>query len=159
MKRIKLILLAVFVITSGALSAQNYDTVSGATQKEDGKSMNLSQFRKALEGKDKSMVFSTVNKDGTPNAGVYGSFVNIEENVFAVNSMADTKTTKMNVVRTGKAILILILGEKTADGFHGAKVVLNHVSDAAKIAKYRSKMEKSSEKTTFFTVEKFLIYR
>ena len=56
-------------------------------------------------------------------------------------------------------MFILILGEKTADGFYGAKVVLHHVNDAGKIEKYRAKMEKSSEKTTFFTVEKFLIYR
>ena len=48
--------------------------------------------------------------------------------------------------------------KKTEDGFDGAKVVLKYVDDKDKIAQYRAKMEKSSEKTTFFTVEKFLFY-
>ena len=159
MKKIKLIFLIFSIIMSGSIAAQNYDSVSGATQKAEGKCMNLDQFKKALEDKNKKMVINTVNEDGTPNAALYGSFVSIEDNVFAVNSMAETKTTKINAVRTNMAMLILILSEKTADGFHGAKVVLKHVNDAGKISKYRSKMEKSSEKTTFFTAEKFLIYR
>jgi hypothetical protein len=143
---------------SGTLLAQNYDTVSGATQKADGKTMNLEQFKKALDLKEKSFIFSTVNADGTPNSAVYGSFTNIEENVFAVNSMADSKTTKINVKRDKVAIFLLVLAEKTEDGFDGAKVVLNYVSDPELVKKYRSGMDKSSENTTFFTVEKFLIY-
>lgn len=158
MKQITLIIFAFFMFQGGTLFAQNYDSVSGATQKEDGKSMNLEQFKKALELKTKSLIFSTVNADGTPNAAVYGSFANIEGNVFAVNSMGDSKTTKINVNRNKLAILILVLAEKTEDGFDGAKVVLKPVSNPAKITAYRSEMEKSSEKTTFFTVEKFLIY-
>lgn len=159
MKKLGLIIFACIFLCSGTLFAQNYDTVSGATQKADGKSMNLDQFKKALEIKAKSIVFATVNADGTPNAAAYGSFVNIEDNVFAVNSMADSKTTKMNVIRTKQAILILSLAEKMENGFDGAKVVLKYVSDSEKVKGYRSKMEKSSEKTTLFTVEKFLIYR
>lgn len=159
MKKLGLILFACFILCSGTLFAQNYDTVSGATQKADGKSMNLDQFKKAVGIKTKKLVFSTVNADGTPNAAVYGSFVNIKDNVFAVNSMADSKTTKINVIRTKQALLILCLDEKTEEGFDGAKVVLKYVSDSEKIKGYRAKMEKSSEKTTFFTVDKFLIYR
>lgn len=158
MNKISLLLLALFLLAGGISSAQNYDTVSGATQKADGKMMNLEQFTKALQIKKKKLVFSTVNGDGTPNAAVYGSFMPVEENVFAVNSMADTKTTKANVMRDNLAILLLVLDEKTDDGFDGAKVVLNCVSDSDKIAKYRLKLEKSSERTTFFTVEKFLVY-
>lgn len=159
MKKLQFILLACLLAFSGAVCAQNYDTVSGATQKEDGKSMNFEQFKKALEIKDKKLIFSTVNEDGTPNSAVYGSFNHIQDNVFAVNSMADSKTTKINVNRTGISMLLLVLNEKTSDGFDGAKVVLKHVDDVGLISKYRSKMEKSSEKTTFFSVEKFLIYR
>lgn len=158
MNKITFLLITLIVLFTGICTAQNYDTVSGATQKVDGKSMNLDQFKKAIETKKKKLVFSTVNKDGTPNAAVYGSFIPIEENIFAVNSMADTKTTKVNVVRTNLAILLLSLDEKTPDGFDGAKVVLKYVSDTNEIKKYRSLMEKSSEKTTFFSVEKFLIY-
>ena len=154
----KLVLaLSLIVFMSGNVVAQNYDSVSGATQKEDGKKMNLEQFKKALEMK-KNLVFSTVNADGTPNAAVYASFINIEENVFAVISMADTKTTKINLRERGKAILLLVLDEKTEDDFDGAKVVLNYIDDKEKIHGYLAKMEKSSEKTTFFSVEKFLIY-
>lgn len=156
---LKLLLIAVLIFSAAAVSAQNYDTVSGATQKADGKTMNLEQFKKALEIQKKTMILSTVNADGTPNAGAYGSFVNIEDNVFAVNSMADSKTTKINVKVRKTAILILALDEKTADGFDGAKVVVKYIGDPDKVAGFRSKMEKSSEKTTFFTVEKFLIYR
>ena len=90
MKR-SLLAVILFFATIANSFAQNYDTVSGATQKEDGKKMNIEQFKKALE-MDRKLVFSTVNADGTPNAAVYGSFNNIEENVFAVNSMADSKT-------------------------------------------------------------------
>ncbi|MDX1284791.1 MAG: hypothetical protein R3182_07265, partial [Draconibacterium sp.] len=72
MKKITLILLAVVFISAGAL-AQSYDSVSGATQKEDAKNMNMEHFKKALQQKDKKLVFSTVNEDGTPNAAVYGS--------------------------------------------------------------------------------------
>lgn len=157
-KKISLVFIKIFLLSCGTIFAQNYDTVSGATQKADGKSMTLEQFKKALEIKKKKLVFSTVNADGTPNAAVYGSFIPIEGNVFAVNAMADTKTTKINVKRTKQAILILALDEKTDDGFDGAKVVLKHVSNGYRIADYRKKLEKSSEKTTFFTVEKFLIY-
>lgn len=142
---------------AGVSIAQSYDSVSGATQKEDGKSMNLEQFKKAL-GMEKKLVFSTVNEDGTPNAAVYGSFNHIEGNIFAVNSMADAKTTKINVKRTKEAILLLVLNGKTEDDFDGAKVVLKYIESADKIAKLRAKLEKSSERTTFFSVEKFLIY-
>lgn len=154
----KLLLVTAFFIATVVYGvAQNYDTVSGATQKEDGKKMNIEQFKKALE-MDKKLVFSTVNADGTPNAAVYGSFNNIEENVFAVNSMADSKTTKINVKRQKLAILLLVLNEKTEDEFDGAKVVLKYIDDQEKIAELRAKMEKSSENTTFFAVEEFLIY-
>jgi flavin reductase (DIM6/NTAB) family NADH-FMN oxidoreductase RutF len=154
----KLILFSLFVcFVFTSLQAQNYDSVSGATQKENGEKMNLEQFKKALVT-ERTLVFSTVNADGTPNAAVFASFINIEENVFAVNSIADTKTTKMNLKQNKIAMLIMVLPEKTADGFDGAKVVLKYIDDKDKIAAYRSKMEKSSENTTFFTVEKFLIY-
>lgn len=159
MKKITLILIAFFTLNCGAAFAQNYDTVSGATQKADGKNMNLDQFKSALDIKSKKLILSTVNEDGTPNAAVYGSFVNIEDNVFAVNSIADSKTTKINVMRTKLALLILVLDEKNKEGFDGAKVVLKYVNDPNKILKYRAKMLKSSDKTTFFTVEKFLSYR
>lgn len=159
MKKITLILLAFFTINCGAVFAQSYDTVSGATQKADGKSMNLDQFKKALEITGRKLIFSTVNADGTPNAAAFASFQNIEDNVFAVTSMDDSKTTKINVKRTKQAILIMVLNEKNEDGFDGAKVVLKYVGDSEKVSKYRSQMEKSSEKTTFFTVEKFLAYR
>lgn len=155
--KIILTLIIGILLSIGTIHAQNYDSVSGATQKADGKTMNLEQFAKALDMKN-SLVFSTVNEDGTPNAAVYGSFIPVEENIFAVNSMADTKTTKINVKKSGKAILIVLLGEKTEDGFDGAKVVLNYIGDEEKVTKLRAKMEKSSEKTTFFSVEKFLIY-
>ena len=141
MKNFKCVFIAILVFTGSAVFAQNYDTVSGATQKENGKTMNLEQFKKALE-MDKKLVFSTVNEDGTPNGAVYGSFNNIEGNIFAVNSMADTKTTKINVKRQKLAILLLILNEKTEDGFDGAKVVLKYIDDMEKIAQLRSKMEK-----------------
>jgi len=157
MKKITLFLLGVVLISMGAL-AQNYDTVSGATQKEGAKNMNLEQFIKALAQEDKSLIFSTVNEDGTPNAAVYGSFNNIEGNIFAVNSMADAKTTKINVKRDKKAMLLLVLPGKNEDGFDGAKVVLEYISDTDKIAELRSKMEKSTERTTFFSVNKFLLY-
>ena len=157
MKKITLILLAVVFISAGAM-AQSYDSVSGATQKEDAKNMNMEHFKKALQQKDKKLVFSTVNEDGTPNAAVYGSFGNIEANIFAVNSMADSKTTKINVKRDKKAIMLLVLPEKNEDGFDGAKVVLKYIDDEEKIKALRSKMEKSSERTTFFSVEKFLLY-
>lgn len=159
MKKITLILVAFFTLNCGAVFAQNYDSVSGATQKADGKNMNLDQFKSALAVKSKKLTLSTVNEDGTPNSAAYGSFVNIQDNVFAVNSIADTKTTKINVMRTKIAMLLLVLNEKNEDGFDGAKVVLTYIDDADKIANYRSKMEKSSENTTFFTVEKFLSYR
>lgn len=156
MKRTILFVLAILAMANIAL-AQNYDSVSGATQKKDGKIMNLDQFAKALQ-LDKKLVFSTVNEDGTPNAAVYGSFISIQDNVFAVNSMSDSKTTKINVKRTKKAVLLLVLSEKTEDGFDGAKVVLNYIDNPDKVAAYRKKMEKSSERTTFFSVEKFLLY-
>lgn len=159
MKNLRFIVFACCMAISGVVFAQNYDTVSGATQKADGKTMNLEQFQKALQVKGKKLIFSTVNEDGTPNSAVYGSFNQIEDKVFAVNSMSDSKTTKLNVKRTGMAMLLLILDEKTEDDFYGAKVVLKHVNDADAILKYRSKMEKSSDKTTFFSVDKFLIYR
>lgn len=154
----KILILIISTLFCGTVMAQNYDTVSGATQKADGKSMNLEQFKSALEINNRKLTLSTVNEDGTPNAAAYGTFINIEDNVFAVNSIADTKTTKINVKRTKLAMLLLVLDEKTEDGFDGAKVVLKYIDDADKIASYRSKMEKSSENTTFFTVEKFLIY-
>ncbi len=154
----KLFLIFTFCAFFAGISlAQNYDSVSGATQKEDGKTMNLEQFKKAL-GMDNKLVFSTVNEDGTPNAAVYGTFDNIEGNIFAVHSMADTKTTKINVKRTKEAILLLVLNGKTEDDFDGAKVVLKYIDDSDTIVKLRAKMEKSSERTTFFSVEKFLIY-
>ncbi len=159
MTKIALVLFAFLLISSSTVVAQNYDTFSGATQKEDAKNMNLDQFKKALEIKSKKLLLSTVNADGSPNAAAYGSFVNIEGNVFAVNSMADSKTTKINVKRTKQAILLLVFNEKTENGFDGAKVVLKYIDDADKITKYRSKLEKSSEKTTFFSVENFLSYR
>ena len=157
MKNLKLLLIACFVLLGGAISAQNYDSVSGATQKADGKNMNLEQFKKALDMK-RTLVLSTVNADGTPNAAAYATFINVGENVFAVNSIADTKTTKINLKERKLAMLIMILQEKTEDGFDGAKVVLKYVEDKDKIAKLRSKLEKSSEKTTFLSVEKFLSY-
>ena len=157
MKNLKLLIVVLFVCIAGVLSAQNYDTVSGATQKADGKKMNLEQFKKALET-NRTLIFSTVNADGTPNAAAFATFANIEGNVFAVNSMADEKTTKINVKERKLAMLIMVLPEKTEDGFDGAKVVLKYIGDKGKIAKYRSKMEKSTEKTTFFSVEDFLIY-
>lgn len=157
MKKLRLFLIACFVFIGGAISAQNYDSVSGATQKADGKNMNLEQFKKALDMK-RTLVLSTVNEDGTPNAAAYATVTNIEGNVFAVNSIADTKTTKINLKERKLAIMIMILQEKTADGFDGAKVVLKYVEDKDKIAKLRSKMEKSSENTTFLSVEKFLSY-
>lgn len=159
MKKIALILVAFFALNFGTVFAQNYDSVSGATQKADGTNMNMEQFKSALNDKSKKLIISTVNDDGTPNSAVYGSFVHIEDNVFAVNSMAKTKTTKINVMRTKLALLILALNEKNKDGFDGAKVVLKYVDDPAKISKYRAKMLKSSDKTTFFMVEKFLSYR
>ena len=94
--KITLTLLIGALLSIGTIQAQNYDSVSGATQKADGKTMNLEQFTKALDMK-KSLVFSTVNEDGTPNAAVYGSFIPVDGKVFAVNSMADAKTTKINV--------------------------------------------------------------
>jgi len=157
MKNLKILVSVFFLFIGGIISAQNYDTVSGATQKEDGKKMNLGQFKKALE-MDNKLVLSTVNADGTPNAAVYGSFNHIEDKVFAVNSIADSKTTKMNVIRQKLAILLLVLNEETEDGFDGAKVVLKYIDDSKKVAQLRSKMEKSSERTTFFSVEKFLLY-
>lgn len=157
MKKIQTLFLALILLIAGAASAQNYDSVSGATQKVDGEKMNLEQFKKALDT-NRTLVFSTVNADGTPNAAVYASFTNVGENVFAVNSMADSKTTKINLKERKIAILIMVLAEKTSDGFEGAKVVLEYVDNAGKIADYRSRMEKSSENTTFFTVEDFLIY-
>lgn len=159
MKKMKILILTILTLFCGTAMAQNYDAVSGATQKADGKNMSLDQFKSALGDKSKKLTLSTVNADGTPNSAAYGSFVNIEDNVFAVNSIADTKTTKINVMRTKLAMLLLVLNEKNEDGFDGAKVVLKYVDDAEKTANYRSKMEKSSEKTTFFTVEKFLSYR
>ena len=157
MKNLKILVSVFFLFFGLIVTAQNYDTVSGATQKEDGKKMNLEQFKKALQ-MEKKLVLSTVNDDGTPNAAVYGSFNNIEENIFAVNSIADTKTTKINVKRQKLAILLLVLNEETEDGFDGAKVVLKYIDDKEKVAQLRSGMEKSSERTTFFSVEKFLIY-
>ena len=159
MKKLRFIVFACLMAISGIVCAQNYDTVSGATQKADGKSMSFEQFKKALDIKEKKLIFSTVNEDGTPNSAVYGSFNHIEDKIFAVNSMGDSKTTKINVNRTGISMLLLVLDEKTEDGFDGAKVVLKLVKDASLVSKYRSKMEKSSEKTTFFSVQKFLIYR
>ena len=157
MKNLKLLLIACFVFIGGAISAQNYDSVSGATQKADGKNINLEQFKKALDMK-RTLVLSTVNADGTPNAAAFATFINVGENVFAVNSIADTKTTKINLKERKLAMLIMILQEKTEDGFDGAKVVLKYVEDKDKIAKLRSKLEKSSENTTFLSVEKFLNY-
>jgi hypothetical protein len=157
MKKLRLLLIASLMLIGGAISAQNYDSVSGATQKADGKNMNLEQFKKALDMK-RTLVLSTVNADGTPNAAAYATFMNIEGNVFAVNSIADTKTTKINLKERKLAIMLMILQEKTEDGFDGAKVVLKYVEDKDKITKLRSKMEKSSEKTTFLSVEKFLSY-
>ena len=157
MKNLKLLLIACFVFIGGAISAQNYDSVSGATQKADGKNMNLEQFKKALDMK-RTLVLSTVNADGTPNAAAFATFINVGENVFAVNSIADTKTTKINLKERKIAMLIMILQEKTEDSFDGAKVVLNYIEDKDKITKLRSKLEKSSENTTFLSVEKFLSY-
>lgn len=137
--------------------AQNYDSVSGATQKEDGKKMNLEQFVKALELKN-TCVFSTVNADGTPNAAVFSHIQSRGENILAVGSIADTKTSKINLKKNKIAIMLMVLPEKTIDGFDGAKVVLKYIEDIDKITKLRSKMEESSERTTFFTVEEFLIY-
>jgi len=144
-------------LIAGSLTAQNYDSVSGATQKVDGEKMNLEQFRKALDT-NRTLVFSTVNADGTPNAAVFASFINVGDNVFAVNSIADTKTTKINLKERKTAILIMVLAENTKEGFEGAKVVLKYVEDKDKISDYRSRLKKSTENTTFFTVEDFLIY-
>ncbi len=157
MKKNLRLVLAFLLVVAGAASAQNYDSVSGATQKVDGEKMNLEQFKKALET-NRTLVFSTVNSDGSPNAAVFASFTNIGGNVFAVNSIADTKTTKINLKERKIAMLIMVLPEKTEDGFEGAKVVLKYIDDKDKIAEFRSKMEKSSENTTFFSVEDFLIY-
>ncbi len=157
MKNLKFILLATIIFLGSNLHAQNYDSVSGATQKADGKKMNLEQFIKALD-MTRTLVFSTVNADGTPNAGAYATFSSLGGNIFAVNSMADSKTTKINLKERKLAMLIMVLSEKTEDGFDGAKVVLKYIEDKAKIAEYRAKMEKPTENTTFFTVEDFLIY-
>lgn len=157
MKKIQLSFIVFLMFLAGIVSAQSYDSVSGATQKVDGKKMNLEQFKKALDT-NRTLVFSTVNEDGTPNSAVFASFTNLEGNVFAVNSMADSKTTKINLMARKLAMLIMVLPEKTEDGFEGAKVVLKYIDDKNKIVKLHSKMEKSSERTTFFTVEEFLIY-
>lgn len=159
MKELRLVLLfAIIILIIGrSTSAQNYDSVSGATQKVDGKKMNLEQFIKALDT-TRTLVFSTVNADGTPNAAAYATFNSLGGNVFAVNSMADSKTTKINLKERKLAMLIMVLAEKTEDGFDGAKVVLKYIEDKDKIAEYRSKIEESTENTTFFSVEKFLDY-
>lgn len=156
MKRLIFVLL-ISVFCFGVVSAQQYDSVSGATQKADGKTMNMEQFKKVL-GMKRTLVFSTVNEDGTPNAAVFGTLISLGDNVFAVRSMADTKTTKMNLKERKLAMLLLILDEKTEDGFEGAKVVLKYIENKDKIEKLSTKMEKSSERTSFFSVEKFLLY-
>lgn len=157
MKKIQILFTVFILLIAGSLTAQNYDSVSGATQKVDGEKMNLEQFRKALDT-NRTLVFSTVNADGTPNAAVFASFINVGDNVFAVNSIADTKTTKINLKERKTAILIMVLAENTKEGFEGAKVVLKYVEDKDKISDYRSRLKKSTENTTFFTVEDFLIY-
>jgi len=148
----------VIVFSISGINAQNYDSVSGATQKADGKNMTFEQFSDALKLENKTM-FSTVNADGTPNVAVYIHVEGLGNNIIAAGSMADIKTTKMNILERKQAVMLLILPEKTADGFDGAKVVLKYIDDEEKIAGLRSKMETSTEKTTFFTVEKFLNYR
>lgn len=157
MKKLRFILLATIILIGSSVGAQNYDSVSGATQKVNGKNMNLEQFKKAL-GMKRTLVISTVNADGTPNAAAFASFTNVGENVFAVNSIADTKTTKINLKERKIAMLLLILSEKTEEGFDGAKVVLKYIEDKDKISDLRLKLEKKTENTTFFTVGKFLSY-
>ncbi|MBT3382339.1 MAG: hypothetical protein HN778_18090 [Prolixibacteraceae bacterium] len=158
MKQIIVIVIAAFILAGGNLNAQNYDSVSGATQKADGKNMTFEQFSEALKLESKT-VFSTVNADGTPNVAVYIHVESLGDNIIAAGSMADTKTTKINILERKQAVMLLILPDKTEDGFDGAKVVLKYIDDKEKIADLRSKMEESTEKTTFFTVEKFLNYR
>ncbi len=145
------------VLSITILNAQNYDGVSGATQKEDGKNMTFEQFSQALKLENKT-VFSTVNADGTPNVAVYIHVESLGYNIIAAGSMADTKTTKINILERKQAVMLLILPEKTEDGFDGAKVVLKYIDDKDKITGLRAKMKESNEKTTFFTVEKFLNY-
>ena len=145
------------VLCITTLNAQNYDVVSGATQKADGKNMTFEQFSEALKLENKT-VFSTVNADGTANVAVYIHVESSGDNIIAAGSMADTKTTKINILERKQAVMLLILPEKTEDGFDGAKVVLKYIGDKDKIAELRSKMKESTEKTTFFTVEMFLNY-
>ena len=147
----------VIVFSLSSLNAQNYDSVSGATQKADGKNMTFEQFSEALKLENKTL-FSTVNADGTPNVAVYIHVEGLGDNIIAAGSMADTKTTKINILERKQAVMLLILPEKTEDGFDGAKVILKYIEDKDKIAELRSKMKNSTEKTTFFTVENFLNY-
>ena len=119
--------------------------------------MSFEQFSEALKLENKT-VFSTVNADSSPNVAVYIHVESLGDNIIAAGSMADTKTTKINILERKQAVMLLILPEETEDGFDGAKVVLNYIDDKEKIAELRSRMEKSTEKTTFFTVEKFLNY-
>lgn len=157
MKKIVFAFVFVYILATLASYAQNYDSVSGATQKPDGKNMSFEQFAKALKLENKT-VFSTVNADGTPNVAVYIHVESLGDNIIAVGSMSDSKTTKINIKERKQAIMLLILPENTEDGFDGAKVVLKYIEDEKKIAELRSKMENSTERTTFFTVEKFLNY-
>ena len=150
-------LFIVILFSVSNINAQNYDSVSGATQKADGKNMTFEQFSKALQLKNKT-VFSTVNEDRTPNVAVYINVESLGDNIIAAGSMADAKTTKINIIKSKQAVMLLILPEKTEDGFDGAKVVLKYIEDKDKIAELRSKMENSTEKTTFFKVEKFVNY-
>ncbi len=156
--KIKTLLVVFLCVTFFQTSfAQNYDAVSGATQKEGGINMSFEQFSKALKLENKT-VFSTVNADGTPNVAVYIHVESLGDNIIVAGSMADTKTTKINILERKKAVMLLMLPEKTEDGFDGAKVVLKLIEDKEKIARLRLKMENSTEKTTFFKVEKFLNY-
>ena len=150
-------LFIVILFSVSSINAQNYDSVSGATQKADGKNMTFEQFSEALKLENKT-VFSTVNEDGTPNVAVYIHVESLGDNIIAAGSMADTKTTKINIIKRKQAVMLLMLPEKTEDGFDGAKVVLKYIEDKDEIAELRSKMENSTEKTTFFKVKKFLNY-
>lgn len=150
-----LLIAALFVFAGLNTQAQNYDAVSGATQ-SDAPVMTKAELVKALQTKGKLTLLSTVNADGTPNAAVYG-VRSINENIVMCNA-SDKKTTKINLKKSKYAIMTLILKEKTTEGKGGAKVVLKYIDNKEKIKKLKEKLEKSSDATTFFKIEKIMAY-
>ena len=152
---VKLFMVIGFLFSGILVYSQNYDSASGATQLEK-EGMSPAELVEGLMQEGIITVISTVNSDGTPNAAVFG-MRSVNENVLMTN-IADTKTTKINLMERKSAIMILVLPEKNEQGHEGAKVVLKYIEDEEKIESLKKNLENVRESATFFEVVKIMAY-